>query len=142
MKFDLIFYLSKKTNICENTLVEKLKKYNITPNLVKGATNPKELGRQLQSSLKKCYLVFIIGDINSPNKTNLENVLSNMVSTSTGGLEIETKKIKGSNLGNNGYLLRCGVQLIVALPDNPKEIEHMINDNLINFITHFLNQEF
>lgn len=134
MKFDLLFYLSRKTSLCEKKLTNILKQQGITPNTTAGATTPLELGELLTSSLSACYLVFIIGALGTGQDNSLETVLSRVVSN-TRTRQITTQKIKNSVTGNDGYLLQCGSQFIVALPDSPAEIEAMLTQQLTDYIS-------
>lgn len=132
MKYDLIFYLSKKTAFCERKLSELLEKNEIYKNTTAYATTPMELGAKLTDSLDRCYLVFVVGNLSLGDSHSFTRVISKAIANSSLDLS-NTKKLR-SLLGPDGYMIACGKQIIVALPDDPAEIEAMLSDDLFEYI--------
>lgn len=133
MKFDLIFYQSKKTSLCEKKLSKLLNKSSISVNTTAFATTPIALGQRLVESLNCCYLVFVIGNLSTGDSNSFTRVISRAIANSKLTLG-NTKKLR-SLLGPDGYIISCGKQVIVALPDDPCEIEAMLSHEVIDYIT-------
>ena len=132
MKYDLIFYLSKKTGYCEKRLRAALKQIGAEANRVVCATDPTALGEEVTHSLTLCQLVIIIGGLGSPDRDNTATVLSRAFSTS--GLTLENMRRVTAPSGTVGYAVRYKSQMLLALPDNPDEIEAMISDEMLRYI--------
>ena len=91
------------------------------------------LGEKLVTSLNRCNLVFIIGGLGFSGKSGLSDVLSKALA-STKVTASDIKKLK-NNLGKQyGYVIRCGKQMIVALPDKPEELSEMFSPALTGCI--------
>lgn len=133
MKFDLIFYLAKKTNFCEIKLKRILEDYNTTSNTIFAATTPIELGACLTQSLDRCYLVFIIGGLSTGEPQAFQNVISRAIANSGSGVTA-AKKLRSKSGACDGYLISSGKQMIVALPDEPSEIEYMLSEKVLQYI--------
>ena len=131
MKYDLIFYISKKTGYCEKRLRSILKGIDAEPNRVVSATSPVELGEEVTHSLRICPLVMIVGGLRSMEDDNLENVLSRVFSNSAVTLDNIRRITAGASVG---YIIRCKNQILLALPDDPDDIEAMLSNELLKFI--------
>ena len=131
MKYDLIFYISKKTGYCEKRLRSILKGIDAEPNRVVSATSPVELGEEVTHSLRICPLVMIVGGLRSMEDDNLENVLSRVFSNSTVTLGNIRRITAGASVG---YIIRCKNQILLALPDDPDDIEAMLSNDLLKYI--------
>lgn len=133
MKCDLIFYLARRTSYCEKALKKQLAELSLELNLVTASTTPLMLGEKLVASLNRCNLVFIIGGLGFSGKSGLSDVLSKALA-STKVTTSDIKKLK-NNLGKQyGYVIRCGKQMIVALPDKPEELSDMFSPALVSCI--------
>ena len=131
MKCDLIFYLARRTSYCEKALKKQLTELNLELNVITASTTPVMLGEKLIASLNRCNLVFIIGGLGFSGKTGLSDVLSKALA-STKVTPSDIKKLK-NNLGKQyGYVIRCGKQMIVALPDKPEELSDMFSPALVS----------
>ena len=133
MKFDLIFYQSKKTSLCEKKLSDILNKTSIFQNTTAFATTPIDLGQRLVESLNCCYLVFVVGNLSTGDSNSFTRVISRAIANSNMTLS-NTKKLR-SLLGPDGYIISCGKQVIVALPDDPCEIESMLSHEVMDYIS-------
>ena len=132
MKYDLIFYISKKTGYCERALRKALAQIAAEPNRIVSATSPTMLGEEVSHSLRICPLAVIIGGFGSSDDDNLATVLSRVFSNSTVGLE-NMRKLRAES-GSEGYIVRYKNQILLALPDSPKDIREMLGDELLEFI--------
>lgn len=130
MKCDLIFYLARRTSYCEKALKKQLEELSIGLNQVTASTTPVMLGEKLIESLKRCNLVFIIGGLGFTGKNGLSDVLSKALSA-TRVTSSDIRKLKNDIGKQYGYLIRCGKQMIVALPDKPEELSEMFSPALV-----------
>lgn len=133
MKCDLIFYLARRTSYCEKALKKQLEELGMGINAVTASTTPLALGEKLITSLGRCNLVFIIGGLGFTGKNGLSEVLSKALSA-TKVNPSDIKKLRNDLGKQYGYLIRCGNQMIVALPDKPDELSSMFTPALVSFI--------
>ncbi len=139
MKYDLIFYLSKKTSYCEKALKKALSKIGGEANRITSATTPVTLGEEVTHSLKLCPLTVIIGGFNSDYDDNLATVLSRVFSTSK--LTLSNMRKLSCDSGAQGYIVRDKSQILLALPDSPAAITQMISDDLLEYMKEKLSSE-
>ena len=132
MKYDLIFYISKKTSYCEKTLRKALSAIDGEARRVVSATTPVMLGEAVADSLRLCPLTVIIGGFNSYEDDNLATVLSRVFSNSTLTLE-NMRKLRSDSA--EGYIIRYKSQILLALPDSPRDIDQMLTEELLTFIS-------
>ncbi len=132
MKYNLIFYLAKKTSYCEKTVKRMLSKIGGEGYTVTGATTPVALGEEVARSLRICPLTVIIGGLGADGDDNLAVVLSRVFSNSSLGLDNMRRLEAG---GAVGYIVRCKNQILLALPDDPAVIEGMCTGELLDFIS-------
>jgi hypothetical protein len=131
MKYDILFYKSRKTSYCEKAVKNKLSKIDFEKNRVISRIAPVNLGETLCESLKLCNCVVIVGAFSKNDSENLVTVLSRALSTSSLTLK-NVKKLKG--VITDGYIIRYGKQVILALPDNPAEIEYILSDPFLEYL--------
>lgn len=131
MKYDILFYKSRKTSYCEKAVNGKLQKIDFEKNRVISRIAPVNLGETLCESLKLCNCVVIVGAFSKNDSENLVTVLSRALSTSSLTLS-NVKKIKGAI--TDGYIIRYGKQIILAMPDNPSEIEYILSDAFLEYL--------
>ena len=132
MKYDLIFYISKKTSYCERSLRKALGKIGGEPHRIVGATSPTELGAEVSRSLSICPMAVIIGGLGSDEDDNLATVLSRVFSNSP--LSLDNMRRLSSESGEAGYIIKYKSQILLALPDSPEDISEMLTDDLLSFI--------
>ena len=132
MKYNLIFYISKKTSYCEKAVKKALASIGGEVHRVTGATTPVALGEEVAGSLKICPLTVIVGGFNSMDDDNLATVLSRVFSNSA--LTLENMRKLSSDSGKEGYIIRYKTQILLALPDSPEDIEAMCSEELLDFI--------
>lgn len=132
MKYDLIFYIAKKTGYCEKRLRKILKRIGAEPNRIVSAAAPTALGEETVHSLRLVPLAVIVGGLRSPDDDNLAVVLSRVLSNSALTLD-NIRKLPAPN-GAEGYIIRYKSQMLLALPDDPDAIEEMLTDDLLAYI--------
>ena len=137
MKYDLIFYLAKKTGYCEKRLRSVMKAIGASSNRVVSATSPTELGEEVTHSLRLCPLTVIVGGLSAPGQENLATVLSRVFSNSTLTLDNMRRLDSG---GYEGYIVRCKNQALLALPDSPDGIEALLSEELLDYLDSKLNK--
>lgn len=132
MKYDLIFYISKKTGYCEKRLKRLLGAIGCEPHRVVSAITPPTLGEAVTDSLRVCQLAVIIGGLRSPDDDNLATVLSRVFSLA--GVSLKHMRKLSSDSGAEGYIIRYKSQMILALPDDPEDIEAMLTEDVLQYI--------
>ena len=132
MKYDLIFYLAKKTAYCEKRIRALLGGIGAEPNRIVSATSPSSLGDEVVHSLRLCPLAVITGGLSTPGDDNLATVLSRVFSNSALTLE-NMRKITAAS-GTQGYIVRCKNQVLLALPDDPEDITSILSPDLLEYI--------
>lgn len=132
MKCDLIFYLAKKTALCEKKMKELFANTVYQLNYVTASTTPDSLGMQLTDALNCVNLIVIVGGLRDNDVRAISNVLSKALANSS--TNIIPKRLKNEIGDFDGYILRSGKQTIICIPDNPKEIENMLNENMFNYL--------
>ena len=132
MRYDLIFYLAKKTSYCEKRLRASLRPIGALPNRVVSATSPTALGEEVTHGLRLCPLVVIVGGLSSAGQENLATVLSRVFSNSTLTLDNMRRLTSDSAAG---YIVRCKGQALLALPDSPDEIENLLTPDLLKYLS-------
>ena len=80
MKYDILFYKSRKTSYCEKAVKSKLSKINFEKNRVISRIAPVNLGETLCESLKLCNYVVVVGAFSKNDSENLVTVLSRALS--------------------------------------------------------------
>lgn len=132
MKCDLIFYLAKKTALCEKKIKELFVTTVYQLNSVTASTTPDSLGMQLTDALNCVNLIFVVGGLRDNDVRAISNVLSKALANSS--TNIIPKRLKNEVGDFDGYILRSGKQTIICIPDNPEEIENMLNENMFNYL--------
>lgn len=138
MKCDLIFYLAKKTALCEKKIKELFATTIYQLNSVTASTTPDSLGMQLTDALNCVNLIFVVGGLRDNDVRAISNVLSKALANSS--TNIIPKRLKNEVGDFDGYILRSGKQTIICIPDNPKEIENMLNENMFNYLNRIYSE--
>lgn len=138
MKCDLIFYLAKKTALCEKKIKELFVTNVYQLNSVTASTTPDSLGMQLTDALNCVNLIFVVGGLRDNDVRAISNVLSKALANSS--TNIIPKRLKNEVGDFDGYILRSGKQTIICIPDNPEEIENMLNENMFNYLNRIYSE--
>ncbi|MCH5304087.1 MAG: hypothetical protein J1E41_04410 [Ruminococcus sp.] len=134
MNCELIFYLATKTNLCEKSLKNSVKYLDLNFRTALFATEPEVLGKLIIDAFEKTNIVFIVGGLDNSEKNGTENILSKALANK---LPDDLKKLKNPVSDADGYLVRQGGQLLIALPDKPEEIEEILSGPLNNYLENF-----
>ena len=134
MNCELIFYLAAKTNLCEKSLGAAIKDTDLNFHTSLFATSPQSLGELIIDAFDKPNVVFIIGGLSVTDDSGVENVLSKALANKTPD---DIKKLKNPVSKSDGYLIRQGGQLLIALPDEPEEITAILSGPLKKYLSDF-----
>ena len=137
MKYDLIFYIAKKTGYCEKRLRRILNGIGCEPNRIVSATSPTMLGKEVTHSLRLCRMAVIVGGLRSMEDDNLATVLSRVFSIA--GIPLSNMRRLTCDSGAEGYIVRYKSQMLLALPDHPDDIEAMLTEDVTAYIKEKLN---
>ena len=132
MKYNLIFYISKKTSYCEKAVRRALSTIGGEVHRITSTVTPVALGEEVSRSLKICPLTVIVGGFGSMEDDNLATVLSRVFSNSS--LTLENMRKLSAKSGEEGYIIRYKTQILLALPDSPRDIEEMFSEELLKYI--------
>ena len=138
MKCDLIFYLAKKTALCEKKIKELFANTIYQLNSVTASTTPDSLGMQLTDALNCLNLIGVVGGLRDNDVRAISNVLSKALANSS--TNIIPKRLKNEVGDFDVYILRSGKQTIICIPDNPKEIENMLYENMFNYLNRIYSE--
>lgn len=131
MKYDILFYKSRKTSYCEKALKIRFKEIGMSTNRIIASTSPETLGETLCKSLTLLNLVIIVGGFSQNDSENLTTVLSRVISSA--GLTLDNvRKLKGNT--TDGYIIKYENQMILALPDSPSEISFILSDAFLEYL--------
>lgn len=126
-----VFYNARKTSLCEKALKKSFLGTFLETNDILFVTDKKALRKILTDSFKECNIVFIIGGLEFGDERNISNILSRLLKPQSVD---ECKKLK-NNEGDDGYVVRSGCQLIVVLPDEPKQITAVMQGPILGYIS-------
>ena len=135
MNCELIFYLSGKTGLCEKAFASSLEGLNLSCRRSSFATSPETLGKSLIAAFERCNAVFVIGGIAPGDRSGIESVLSTALANKRPD---DVKKLKNRLSRSDGYVVRRGGQLLVALPDEPAEIQDILNSERRGYLAQFI----
>ena len=83
-------------------------------------------------------LIVVVGGRSDNDVRAISNVLSKALANSS--TNIIPKRLKNEVGDFDGYILRSGKQTIICIPDNPKEIENMLNENMFNYLNRIYSE--
>lgn len=134
MNCEVIFYLAKKTNLCEKAVVSAVSDLSLRFNPAKYATEPPKLGKIVIDAFERSDLLFIVGGLTAFDSKGIENVLSRALAVKEPD---DLKKLKNPISSCDGYLVRKGRQLMIVLPDEPNAIEAIMSAELRSYLVDF-----
>lgn len=130
MNSKIIFYSARKTSFCEKSLMKSFSELNLSLADVSFSTDKSSLGKLLGEAFSECDIAFVIGGLGFDDDRALPTIISQAVSGS--GID-EYKKLRNP-LGCDGYLLRADNQLLILLPDEPEQIEAVMQGPVSRYI--------
>ncbi len=130
MNGELIFYAARKTSLCERSLRKSFTELDLRLAKTTFAPNIQMLGKLVSASLDKNDIVFISGGLGLGNGMDSAGIFERVFAEKPP----EVMKKISNNGGNDGYLFATDKQIIVLLPDEPEQIESMMQGPLCSFV--------
>lgn len=130
MDCKIIFYSARRTSLCEKSLRKSFSELDLSTSGVSFAVDNLEIGKQLSSAFINSNLVFIIGGLSFDDSRGIKNIISGVLTES---VVDECRKLHNSK-GKDGYVIRSGRQLLVLLPDEPAQIEEIMQGPVGRYI--------
>lgn len=130
MNCRLVFFAARKTSFCERALQKSFSELDLE--LVKTcfATDSEQLGNELTDAFKKLNVVFVVGGLGFDDKKGIKSIISRALCETPVN---DCKKLKNGN-GDDGYVVRAANQILILLPDEPEQIESIMQGPLRKYI--------
>lgn len=133
MTGELIFYAARKTSLCERSLRKSFSELDMIAGESKFAANCKALGELVVSSLQTNDIVFVTGGLDIGGDTDSPSVFARALADNP---PKEMKRLKNPS-GSDGYVFATESQAIILLPDDPQQIESIMNGALRGFLKRY-----
>lgn len=131
MDCKVIFYSAHKTSFCERSLRKSFSQLSLGFIESAFANNSKDFGKQLIDAFEKVNIVFVIGGLGIDGNRDIKYIISNALENT----ELDDcYKLKNSQ-GEDGYVVKCGSQVLVLLPDEPVQIEEIMQGVLGSYLS-------
>jgi hypothetical protein len=127
---EIIFYAARKTSFCERALSKSFSELDLKLKNSSFAIDSKELGSAIIKAFDSCNLIFIISNLSVDNSRGVKYIMSKTLANVSVD---ECKKLK-NELGEDGYVIRSHKQVIVMLPDEPEQIEGIMQGQISRYI--------
>ena len=130
MNCRLVFFAARKTSFCERALQKSFSELDLE--LVKTcfATDSEQLGVELTDAFKKLNVVFVVGGLGFDDEKGIKSIISRALCETPVN---DCKKLKNEN-GDDGYVVRAANQILILLPDEPEQIESIMQGPLRKYI--------
>lgn len=130
MNCRLLFFAARKTSFCERALQKSFSELDLE--LVKTcfATDSEQLGNELTDAFKKLNVVFVVGGLGFDDEKGIKSIISRALCETPVN---DCKKLKNEN-GDDGYVVRAANQILILLPDEPEQIESIMQGPLRKYI--------
>ena len=130
MNCRLVFFAARKTSFCERALQKSFSELDLE--LVKTcfATDSEQLGNKLTDAFKKLNVVFVVGGLGFDDEKGIKSIISRALCETPVN---DCKKLKNEN-GDDGYAVRAANQILILLPDEPEQIESIMQGPLRKYI--------
>lgn len=130
MNCRLVFFAARKTSFCERALQKSFSELDLE--LVKTcfATDSEQLGNELTDAFKKLNAVFVVGGLGFDDEKGIKSIISRALCETPVN---DCKKLKNEN-GDDGYVVRVANQILILLPDEPEQIESIMQGPLRKYI--------
>ncbi len=126
----LIFYSARKTSACERSLKKSFSELDISVSGVTFAVDNMEVGMQITAGFEICNVIFVIGGLSIDGKKGIKSIISRAL----GKANVDECKKLHSSVGEDGYVIRAGRQLLILLPDEPARIEEIMQGPVSRYI--------
>lgn len=130
MNCRLVFFAARKTSFCERALQKSFSELDLE--LVKTcfATDSEQLGNELTDAFKKLNVVFVVGGLGFDDEKGIKSIISRALCETPVN---DCKKLKNEN-SDDGYVVRAANQILILLPDEPEQIESIMQGPLRKYI--------
>lgn len=130
MNCRLVFFAARKTSFCERALQKSFSELDLE--LVKTCfvTDSEQLGNELTDAFKKLNAVFVVGGLGFDDEKGIKSIISRALCETPVN---DCKKLKNEN-GDDGYVVRAANQILILLPDEPEQIESIMQGPLRKYI--------
>lgn len=130
MNCRLVFFAARKTSFCERALQKSFSELDLE--LVKTcfATDSEQLGNELTDAFKKLNAVFVVGGLGFDDEKGIKSIISRALCETPVN---DCKKLTNEN-GDDGYVVRAANQILILLPDEPEQIESIMQGPLRKYI--------
>lgn len=130
MNCRLVFFAARKTSFCERALQKSFSELDLE--LVKTcfATDSEQLGNELTDAFKKLNVVFVVGGLGFDDEKGIKSIISRALCETPVN---DCKKLKNED-GDDGYVVRAANQILILLPDEPEQIESIMQGPLRKYI--------
>lgn len=130
MNCRLVFFAARKTSFCERALQKSFSELDLE--LVKTcfATDSEQIGNELTDAFKKLNVVFVVGGLGFDDEKGIKSIISRALCETPVN---DCKKLKNEN-GDDGYVVRAANQILILLPDEPEQIESIMQGPLRKYI--------
>lgn len=133
MESEVIFYIAGKTAANETQLKKSLLDVNISVSSICFATDVKKFLRLLETAISRSKIIIIIGGLDDFSDNNVIKILSKALNIKLKNDDLPLLDgvcILENSWGANGSFLESGEQSICVLPDDPKQIDVIMNKQL------------
>lgn len=125
-----VFYSARKTSLCERALKKSFSELDLDMGNISFAADKGSLCNVLTEVFGECNIVFVIGGLGFGDERDVKNIVSRLIKSSCVD---DCKKLKNP-LGDDGCVVRAQHQLLVLLPDEPEQIEAIMQGAIAGYI--------
>ena len=130
MNCSLVFFAARKTSFCERALQKSFSELDLELVKTSFATDSEQLGNELTDAFKKLNAVFVVGGLGFDDEKGIKSIISRALCETPVN---DCKKLKNEN-GDDGYVVRAANQILILLPDEPEQIESIMQGPLRKYI--------
>ena len=130
MNCRLVFFAARKTSFCERALQKSFSELDLERVKTCFATDSEQLGNELTDAFKKLNVVFVVGGLGFDDEKGIKSIISRALCETPVN---DCKKLKNEN-GDDGYVVRAANQILILLPDEPEQIESIMQGPLRKYI--------
>lgn len=130
MNCRLVFFAARKTSFCERALQKSFSELDLELVRTCFATDSEKLGNELIDAFKKLNVVFVVGGLGFDDEKGIKSIISRALCETPVN---DCKKLKNDD-GDDGYVVRAANQILVLLPDEPEQIEAIMQGPLRKYI--------
>lgn len=130
MNCRLVFFAARKTSFCERALQKSFSELDLEFVKTCFATDSEQLGNELTDAFKKLNVVFVVGGLGFDDEKGIKSIISRALCETPVN---DCKKLKNEN-GDDGYVVRAANQILILLPDEPEQIESIMQGPLRKYI--------